>query len=381
MPAAKEPRAKLTELTVRGFKSIRDQTLQLSQLDVLIGANGAGKSNLIGFLRMIGFMLSSDTGLSGYVARAGGASSLLHNGPKLTREIEGELCVETAQGRNDYYFRLGHAASDTLIFLDERCRFSALGSARPNRWIELGAGQKAPRILDAPKEESGRTRRTILHLLQGLSVYHFHDTSDSSPIKQLGRIDDNRYLRGDAKNLAAFLLKMRERESEHYRRIVSTIRLVAPFFEDFVLDPEYQSILLNWRDRSTGLVFGPGQLSDGTLRVMALLTLLLQPASNMPQVLVLDEPELGLHPYAVHIVAGAIKAASLTNQCLIATQSPTFLDEFELNNVVVAERTDGESQFHRLDSEGLRQWLDEYRMSDLWDMNLLGARPEQMAAQ
>jgi predicted ATPase len=381
MPAVKEPKAKLLKLDVRGFKSIRDQSLTLSNLDVLIGANGAGKSNLIAFLRMISFMLSSDAGLAGFVARAGGANLLLYNGSKQTREIEGSLCVETLQGRNEYMFRLGYAAGDTFVFLDEKCRFSASASTTPNRWIEFGAGHRAPQILKARDGESGRTRRTILKLLQGLSVYQFHDTSDAALVKQRQPLSDNGYLKSDARNLAPFLLGMRDREPEYYQRLVKMIRLLAPFLEDFILDAEFDTVLLNWRDKTSGMSFGPAQLSDGTVRVIALLALLMQPPKNMPQILVLDEPELGLHPYAIHMVAGAIKAASQTNQCLIATQSPALLNELSAENVLVAERHDDGSHFRRLDSMQLASWLEDYELSELWDMNLLGGRPGQIAAE
>lgn len=382
MKADREPQARLKSLWIRGFKSIENQSLELTDLDVLIGPNGAGKSNLIGFLRMVGFMLSSEHGLANFVGRSGGASALLHDGPKQTREIEARLSIATQLGINDYEFRLGHASGDSLIFLEERCRFSSSGKGSPNpRWIDLGSGGKFPQLIKASEDAAGKTKRTVLRLLQGLSVYQFHDTSDEAPMKQRASMEDSRYLRGDGRNLASFLLNMREHDNEYYQRIVDTVRLIAPFFDDFVLEPEFGKVLLCWREVRSGIIFGPGQISDGTLRVIALLTLLLQSPRTMPPILVLDEPELGLHPFAVRIVAGAIKAASKTHQCVIATQSPALLNEFDTSNIVVVERKARSSEFRRLESDDLAQWVSEYQLSDLWDMNLLGGRPEPMAAE
>lgn len=375
---------KLKRLHLRGFKSIESLELDFSALDVLIGPNGAGKSSLVGFLQMIGFMLSTEAGLGTYVGLAGGASSLLHDGPKRTPQIEATLTISTALGLNDYYFRLGHAAGDSLIFLEEKCRFSA--SNRPtlnDRWIEFGAGHRSPMLLSTKNEEdvTSKTRRVILSVLQGLSVYQFHDTSRQAPIKQKARISDGRYLRGNGANLAPFLMRMRAQEPEFYQRIIKTIRLVAPFFDDFVFEDEGGFVLLRWKEVGTDVVFGPEQISDGSLRLIALVALLLQSPKTLRPMLIIDEPELGLHPAATRIVAGAIRAVAESHQCLIATQSQILLDEFSTDNVVVVERLRRGSSFHRLREDELKNWLNEYALSELWDMNVLGGRPRPLAAE
>ncbi|WP_292022154.1 MULTISPECIES: AAA family ATPase [unclassified Brevundimonas] len=373
---------RLEHVELRGFKSIGALSLDLSKLDLLIGPNGAGKSNLIDFLRFLGFMLSSESGLANFVGLAGGASVLLHGGPKQTREIEAHLRIRTGQGVNDYAFRLGHASGDTLIFLEERCRFSANGRKQNPNWIDLGSGHKFPQLMRAGEEGgAGKTRQTLLHLLRRIAVYQFHDTSAEAPMKQLSPVEDWRYLRSDGRNLAAFLLEMRSSQRAYYDRIVETLRLVAPYFDDFVLEPEYGRVLLRWREIGSNLEFGPGQISDGTLRAIGLLSLLLQSPDTMPSMIILDEPELGLHPYAIRIIAGAIKAVSETRQCLVATQSPQFLNAFEPDNVVVVERKQRGSTFTRLSQDSLKTWLDEYQLAELWDMNLLGGRPEPLAAE
>lgn len=352
----------------------------MTAANVLIGPNGAGKSNLIGFLRMLRFMLASEQGLPVFVAQAGGASSILHDGPKTTPQMEAHLEIRTEQGLNEYRFRLGQAADDTLIFLEEQFRY--LPSNRdgsPPRWTDLGAGHRTPQLLKAPPGKI--TQNVVLRLLRGLSVYQFHDTSDHARIKQRWSLDNDRYLHGDAGNIAPFLLRLRRIYPQYYSRIVETIRQVAPFLDDFVLEPDYDNVLLRWREVGSDVVLGPNQASDGSLRAISLITLLMQPPDSMPSIMVIDEPELGLHPFAVRVVAGLIRSLALSRQCIVATQSPEFLNEFTTDEVVVTERPGRASQFRRLSGAELSRWLNEYSLSELWEMNVLGGRPRPIAAQ
>jgi predicted ATPase len=141
------------------------------------------------------------------------------------------------------------------------------------------------------------------------------------------------------------------------------------------LDPT--KIQLRWKERNREFDFGPHLLSDGTLRAMALITLLLQPENDLPSVIIIDEPELGLHPYAISVLAGLLRMASSHSQIMVATESPTFLDQFTPEEVVVTERCEGESVFRRLSHEGLRSWLEDYCLSDLWAKNVIGGRPSR----
>ncbi len=374
-------RHRLKQLRIEGFRSIVSAEIGFSALDVLIGANGAGKSNLIAFLRMVGFMLSSEGGLSLFTGRMGGASALLHDGPKVTRTIAAEIAIETAAGLNEYAFSLEMAAGDALIFTRERIRFSRHGLGGGQDWLDFGTGHRTPGLLYVSDDVGRRTQRTILHLLRGLSVFQFHDTSPESPLKRKWRIDDGRHLRGDGGNLAAFLLHMLGTAPLHHQRIVRTIRLIAPFFDDFAIEDDRGYALLQWREIGSEVVFGPGQISDGLLRAMALVALLLQPAATLPPMVVVDEPELGLHPAALQIVIGLFKAASQARQCIVATQSPAILRALASENVVVVDRPGRSSSFRRLDPSKLDKWLEDYDLDELWDMNLLGGRPGSLAAE
>jgi predicted ATPase len=368
---------RLTRLKLSGWKTIKDlPELTLRPLNVLIGANGAGKSNLISFFRLLNWMTPSPGGLQVYVSKYGGANALLHDGAAATPQIKAALELETERGINNYEMRLVHAAPDTLIFADERYRFSPHDAPTGAEWRSLGAGQREARLVEAA-EAGDPTARVIRHLLRQCVVYQFHNTSETARIRQRWNETDNGFLKEDAANLAPFLLRLRESAPLAYRRIVETVRQVMPFFADFVLDPTSGSVLLQWRERDTDLVFGAHQASDGTLRTIALIALLLQPADQIPAVVILDEPELGLHPFAIKVVAGLVKSISIHKQVILATQSTTFIDHFEAEDIIVVNRRGRESALARLDSEALSDWLDEYSLAELWEKNVLGGRPHR----
>jgi predicted ATPase len=210
-------------------------------------------------------------------------------------------------------------------------------------------------------------------------VYHFHDTSASARARGYCYVGNDRRLMPDAGNVAAMLYRFRREDSNPaYRRILGTIRQIAPFLADFVLEPtgqENKDIILNWQDKDSGDVFGPHQLSDGTLRFIALATLLLQPQALLPDVIVIDEPELGLHPAALNLVGGLLRSASHHTQVVVATQSAALVDSFDPDDVVVVNRRDGASTFERLREEQLKNWLQDYTLGQLWEKNVVGGGP------
>ena len=366
--------SRLESITLRGFKTINDLVgFKPRPLNVLIGPNGVGKSNFVSFFRMMSWMLADPSNLRLFVSQQGGAGKLLHDGQGVTREIEAELTIQTDAGENQYYFRLVFAAGDTLIFADESYRFSRsiYGSSAP--WITTGAGHSGPALIE--KATGDTTARVIQNILQRIIVYQFHNTADSARIRGKWAVNDSRYLKEDAGNIAPFLFRLKERESWHYRRIVDNIRLILPFFSDFELVNDYGHMLLAWREQGSDQVFDASQASDGMLRVIALVSLLLQPEDTLPDVLILDEPELGLHPYAITVVGGLIGAVSKSIQVIVATQSTALVDCFEPADIVVVEREGRQSVFRHLDSEKLGEWLDDYSLSELWEKNVLGGQP------
>ena len=372
--------SRLSRLTLEGYKSFRSETVDFGDVTVLLGANGAGKSNLLSFFGMLGFL--STGALQEFIGRAGHSDSILFGGRKTTPQLRAavEFVGEDSAGgerRTTYRMRLGDAATDTLIFLDERAVYSRSGFAQPED-IQLGIGHVESRLKG--QAQDSQTCRVLHHLLLGCRAYHFHDTSPQANIRRHHYIEDDRYLRHDAGNLGPYLYALEQTSPDCYRRVVETVRQVFPAFGDFRLAPgatKTRHILLNWheKDRSDHL-FGPHQLSDGSLRFMALATLFLQPPEKLPNVIVLDEPELGLHPYAISVLAAIVKAAAASVQVVLATQSTRLIDEFEPHQIVVLE-TEGSAGTKRrsLNPSDLAQWLEEYSLGELWEKNHFGGRP------
>ncbi|MEQ8975614.1 MAG: AAA family ATPase [Coleofasciculus sp. C1-SOL-03] len=363
----------LQRIILNGFKSIKTMDLELRPLNVLIGANGAGKSNLIAFFKLLNEMMAGR--LQQYIATSGRAQSLLHFGPKITPQIEAQLEFEVENGIDTYTLRLFHAAGDTLFFAEETLSFLQTGYSSP-KTDSLGAGHQETKISEAA-DGGTQTAKVLRFLLNRCRVYHFHDTSSTAGLRQSCYVGDNRWLMPDAGNLAALLLRFRqENGGSAYNRIVKTIRLIAPFFDDFVLEPDASNrVILNWQEKGSDRVFGPHQFSDGTLRAICLTTLLLQPEDELPELIIVDEPELGLHPYALNVVAAMFGKASYNTQILISTQSSSFLDNFDPEDVIVVNRQGKESHFKRLDSPELADWLDEYSLGEVWEKNVIGGGP------
>ncbi len=366
---------RLKSITLRGFKTIRElKDFQPGPVTVLIGPNGAGKSNFISFFRLLSWALVPPGQLQEHVAKLGGASSILHDGPERTRDIEAHLVLTTEAGENDYSFRLAYAAGDTFIYTEEKFRYSKSGWPTKAEWKIPGAGHREPELIKAA-EGGDKTAGTILTLLRRLIVHQFHDTSEASRIRQKWSIDEGRWLKEDAGNLAPFLYRLQQQYPKYYARILETIRLILPFFAEFELKPEFGKLLLAWRERGTDRIFTASQAADGMLRIMALVALLQQPEFDLPDVVILDEPELGLHPYAIEVLAGLIRSASQHAQVILATQSVSLVDRFTPEDIVVVNRTTRESTFHRHTEAELHAWLEEYTLSELWEKNVIGGRP------
>lgn len=355
----------IKRLTVRGFKSIRAlEDFEMRPLNVLIGANGAGKSNFISLFRMLAELVEKRLQL--FVRDQDGPDALLFGTRKRTVQMDAEFYF----ARNGYRISL-RPSGERLIFAREETWFSGdfTDSAHP-----LGSGHDEARL---PEVQDDTFTPYVLPAVAGWRVYHFHDTSASAAVRQAQAVRDNLRLKQDAGNLAAFLRRLREHHADHYKRIVETIRLVAPFFGDFVYrkDPEERLELEWFEGDDPDTVRGPRQLSDGTLRFICLATLLLQPTLLQPDTILIDEPELGLHPYALTVLGALLRQASDARQLIVSTQSVELVNELAPEEVVVVGRREGASEFERLEPERLQDWLQDYSLGELWKMNVLGGRP------
>jgi predicted ATPase len=356
---------RLKSVVVEGFTSIRSATLTLRGLNVLVGANGAGKSNFIRALSMLGRIVDGELGL--FVGISGGAGALLNADQAVARRIH--LEVQAAAG--GYSAELVPAAGGTLIFNEETVWNDV---TVPKGVASLGRGHRET-ALTAPEPVWESVAAPLVETLRGCRVFHLHDTSYTAPVKGPTYIADNRSLHSNAGNLAAVMLRMRDGDPTRYRRIIQAVRLVAPFFRDFVLEPELavDQVRLRWLQEGSDTVFPADALSDGTLRFICLVTLLGQ--AELPGLIILDEPELGLHPFAIVQLAEMLRSVSRESQVLLATQSVTLVNQFELDDLVVVERREGSSVFERPDPERLADWLADYSLGELWEKNVLGGRP------
>lgn len=363
---------KLKSFSIKGYKTIKEiRNFEPKPINVLIGPNGAGKSNFISFFKFLSWMLNSDGKLQEHVSYLGGANDILHDGADVTKSIDADIKLETISGINEYSFSLMFAKPDKLVFREEKYRFANKRIPGEPRWSSCGVGHEEAKL----PLVNNPTATTILNLLRKLIVYQFHNTSDTAPMRLKWSTADGRWLKQNGDNLGSFLYRLQNFEKPYYIRITKYIRLVLPFFDDFELYEEFGQILLRWKEKGTNKVFNAGQASDGMLRTIALISLLAQNPKDLPTVLFLDEPELGLHPSAIDAVAGLIKAASSHCHVFIATQSISLVNNFELEDLVVIDRKGRSSEYHRPDSENLQAYLEEFSTGQIWEKNIIGGRP------
>ena len=348
----------LNRIKISGYRSIKNSELELSDINILIGGNGAGKSNLLSFFEML--LAMKNYGLQQYVARQGGANLLLYNGNKETKGIKFSLNFENC--RFEAY--MGTRSGDQLYFSQQ-----TLYCEEPKEIYHTAVS------FEELRENEGIQKEGVL---DKMGVYHFHDTSMTSPIKNMCQIHDNIELAADGHNIAAILYRIKETNRPTYDRIIKTIRLAAPYFQDFILRPNPfnpQTIRLEWKKWGCEIPFNADQFSDGSLRFICLVILLSLPSELRKPIIFIDEPELGLHPLALTLISELMKKYSIHGQVISATQAAGLIDEFQAKDVIIAENKDGASTFHRLKEEELHYWLEDYSLGELWKKNVLGGRP------
>lgn len=349
-------------IEIRGYKSIKDAKVELSPINILIGANGAGKSNFLSFFEFLNKL--HDRKLEPYVGLQGGEEKLLHKGSKVTSEIY--FRTEFDNGKNGYAATI-QKGNEGFVFKSEFLIFQgSLGRNITNYGPEA-------RI----KATDNYRAKYVIKYLNSYRKYHFHDTGKNSPFNLMSHIENDKYFlydRGD--NLAAFLFFIKQNHLKVYNNIVSTIQSIAPFFADFYFQPNAEGYLrLQWQDKFSSTVYGATDLSDGSIRFIALTVLFLQP--SLPACIIIDEPELGLHPFAISKLAGMMQsAAERGGQVILATQSSDLVNHFNPEDIITVDQNNGETYFNRLNADNLSQWLDEYSIGDLWLRNIIhGGQP------
>ncbi len=348
-------------IEIEGYKSIKKMHLDLDPVNVLIGANGAGKSNFLSFFDFLNALL--DGNMRQYVALNGGVEKLLHKGTDSTSGIG--FLLSFRKGINGYALNL-ELGDGELIFAQEHLlhdgQLCEISRSSKGKQINRTASSKPP---------------SIKGYLSEIGKYQFHDTGKNSPFTQLSNVDNEyHHLYEDGRNIAAVLYHLEQEDNEVYRLIISIIQSVAPYFLDFWLRPNKGGLVrLLWRTRYSSTLYGASDLSDGTMRFIALTVLLMQP--KPPKSIAIDEPELGLHPFALGKLAGMVdSAAKRGTQVILATQSADLLNHFYPENIVTVDLVDGASQFKRLNAEELAHWLEMYSLGDMWGRSIIeGGQP------
>ena len=370
---------KIESLRIRGFRSLADVELcNLCNANVLLGANGGGKSNFIRFFEMLSWMLRSRLGE--FVGTQGGADDQLHRGKSVTLGMDAQLALRTEAGRIEYRFALAHADPDRFVFSDEAFRRTAdLAADAPSQ--HAASGQPEARIVDIAQRSPSRgvnatIARVIVRLLGNCSVHQFRNTSDTSNFRKPWDVEDSNYLRTHGGNLAAVLHRLEQEDLGRFELICRHVRRVLPMFDRFRIVESHGQVSLRWTAVGTDKTFGAHVTSDASFRFFALVTLLNLPPGMLPSVLLLDEPELGLHPTAVTLVGGMIKSLAANRQIIVATQSPLLVDAFDLEEILVLNLADGRTTFSRPEGAGFAQWIEEgYTTGEIWQKNLIGGCP------
>jgi predicted ATPase len=364
----------INRIKIEGYKSIKNLDLELKQINILIGSNGVGKSNFLSFFRLVNNIYEKR--LQNFVAKQGGADNLLFFGRKITDRVYGKISFikeMSSNVNNVYYFDLVSDISNNFIISVEGSGYNISNWQDDKQNYFYVNDTRESQI----KGSAVFRDKFISNYLDSMKIFHFHDTAENSPLRSSSNIDDNNSLRENGSNLAAFLYYLQEVYPKNFSRIEKTVQSIAPYFERFDLRPDRlntNSIKLEWKEiNQPEGYFNASHLSDGTLRFIALATLLMQP--KLPEVIIIDEPELGLHPFAINKLAGLIRKASTISQIIISTQSVNFVDNFEPEEIITVDRENNESVFNRLSSNNLNNWLSEYTIGDLWQKNVIKGQP------
>ena len=365
---------RIESVHIKGFRSLADVKLDnMPNPMVLLGANGSGKSNVLRFFEMLKEMLHGR--LAPFILRQGGADDQLLGGQRQTKQLDTVVWFRTGLGVSELSFTLTPASGDRLAIASEEFRYKPHdGKGGLNIVGPAGLIESALYLISQSPEFDPHTK-AVADFLRDSSHYQFHDTSSDSPFQKRWDVEDNHRLLAHGGNLAPILLRLREMDFPRYRLIRTHVKRVMPEFDDFDIQADYGKTLLRWRPQNTSKTMSPHLTSDGTLRCFCLVTLLNLPDEMLPRVILLDEPELGLHPFAISLVSHMVKSLAQRRQVIVATQSPHFVDAFNLNEIVVLNMHNGRTEARRLSEDEFGHWLEEYTTGELWWKNVLGGYP------
>ena len=365
---------RIESVHIKGFRSLADVRLdRIPNPMVLLGTNGAGKSNVLRFFEMLKEM--AHLRLGEFTLRQGGSDDQLFGGARLTQRIEATVFFRTTLGRSRVMFVLQHAHPDQMTITGEQFRSLDPEDSENDAvylFFDQPVGYESAFVQESGSSTADMRLRKAAGLLADCAHYQFHDTSDCAPVKTRWDVEDNHRLLGHGGNLASVLLSLQKNEARRFDLICKQIALVVPDFNGFQNVEHYGKTILRWRSKATGKTIGAHLTSDGSLRCFQLVTLLNLPDALLPRIVLLDEPELGLHPAAVALISQMVKSLAGRRQVIVATQSPHFVDAFGLKEVVVLELRDGRTEATKPDPSRFSRLLKDYSTGELWWKGVLG---------
>ncbi|MDX2069221.1 MAG: AAA family ATPase [Haliscomenobacter sp.] len=365
----------IENIEIQNFKSIKEANVLLKNINLLVGANGAGKSNFISFLKLL--VSIKDFNLNRYVLDSGYMSNLIYFGKKDGIYLRGAITFSLGDGKKlKYQFKLAPDRNNRAYIDTENLHVSTKDQNGYKKIIEdnLTAGSTFF------SEGDPNFSQDLTDCFDSLAIYHFHDTS-ALGLRATSMIDNNSSLKEDGINLSAFLYLIYQTHPQTFNTIEKVIKSVFPQFKRFRLAPDRGNSLyikLEWQEESFDQYQNAYNFSEGTLRFIALVTVMLQP--NPPKVIIIDEPELGLHPSAIETLAGLVRKVSAKSQIILATQSIQLVNNFEPEDIIVVDRDreNRQSIFTRADEIPhiqLQDWLEEYGLGEIWFKGLIGGKP------
>ena len=338
---------RIQNLTVRNFRSLVDVDIPLHPLNVVIGPNGSGKTALIEVLLLL--QRDSRRELTEFFDERGGFQAVLSQ-------------------------RSGRAGSTRLEVQAEIVNGGPDGGPDDNgRSVYVLAVQGVGYVYQAAKE-SYRAAPSVQEFFAGANYYQFIDVTPRSSVRLPQSLTPASTPGAQGESLYSALYNLRINDLDLYDRLLGIVAQAFPGFKQFEFPVVGAGqVTLTWYDKCCTQPFYPNQLSEGTLRFLWLLTLLF--TAPRASLLLIDEPETSLHPELLRILAALLQEAALETQIVVATHSSDLISWLQPEEVLIADKEDGQTRFTWADTLNLQSWLAEYSLRDLWLMGHLGGRP------
>jgi predicted ATPase len=378
-------------LEVKGYRRLRRIDLSLRPFNVLIGANGVGKSSILEVIDLLA--ASADGVLEQTISHSGGVSSLITADGKTDSMHLALHMPVTAEQPIVYQMSIASEGNGYSIVREELTQQQDQGSEKPFRFLNANAaiveyykaGAKKP---DRPNWEYKRMETALSQvpkmykkpenfrnvLASSAEIYHTLSVSARAPVRLPQSMQPARTPGTDGEDLLSCLYLMRETERDRFEAVEDALRAAFPTFDRIDLPPAAAgSLTLAWRDRSFVRPIFPHQLSEGTLRFLWLVTLLQSP--ELPAVTLIDEPEVSLHPEMLQLLAELMREASSRTQLVVATHSDRFVRFLDPDELVVCDLDEcGGTTVRRASDLDLDAWMKNYSLDQLWSMGRLGGR-------